>query len=170
MRSLEWRQYNDYIMVCENGEVKSHNRFVKGGIINSGYKRINTSHRGVNHKYLIHRLVAETFIPNPNNLPCVNHKDGDKLNNNVNNLEWCTYGENLSHAYKTGLRDCKGIKNPVSKLTAEQVLEIRKLYIKGKHCENNSYGLAKKYGVSEKCILNIIHNKSYTEALFENGT
>ncbi len=61
----------------------------------------------VNHNrkyYLVHRLVAETFIPNPNKFKDVNHKDGNKLNNNVNNLEWCTRSYNLIHAYNNGLK------------------------------------------------------------------
>ena len=53
---------------------------------------------------LVHRLVAESFIPNPNKYPCVNHIDGNKQNNNINNLEWCTHSENDLHAYKIGLR------------------------------------------------------------------
>lgn len=55
-------------------------------------------------KMLLHRLLALTFIPNPNNCPEVNHKDGNKLNNDIDNLEWCTSSQNKYHAYKYGLK------------------------------------------------------------------
>jgi hypothetical protein len=59
----------------------------------------------------VHRIVAETFIENPFNLKEINHKDGDKQNNHIANLEWCTRSENIKHAYKTGLRmSRKGVK------------------------------------------------------------
>ncbi|MBO7526481.1 MAG: HNH endonuclease [Clostridia bacterium] len=57
----------------------------------------------------LHRIIAETFIPNPNNLPCINHKDGNKTNNDLSNLEWCTYSDNNRHAYETGLKNCKKV-------------------------------------------------------------
>jgi hypothetical protein len=65
--------------------------------------------------YKVHRLVAETFIPNSNNKNQINHIDGNKLNNSINNLEWCTASENIKHAFKIGLKKQKiGKENPRS--------------------------------------------------------
>ena len=110
---------------------------------------------------LVHRLVAEAFILNPNRLPEVNHIDGNKQNNSVDNLEWCTRSQNTSHAFKTGLRNYNGCKNPHSKLTQSDVETIRRIYVRGKHCENNSYGLAKRYNVSPKTIQNVVNGNHY---------
>lgn len=68
-----------------------------------GYLRVNLAHNGHIETWKIHRLLALCFIPNPDSLPCVNHKDGDKTNNDLDNLEWCTFTHNIVHAYKTGL-------------------------------------------------------------------
>lgn len=62
---------------------------------------------------MIHRLVAQAFIPNPDDLPCVNHKDGNKLNNSVENLEGCSYSENRKHAYDNGLSQQRGYPKSV---------------------------------------------------------
>ena len=66
-----------------------------------GYLYCGLSKNGLTKRYRVHRLVAEAFIANPNELPQVNHIDGDKLNNSINNLEWVTKGENNRHAIKT---------------------------------------------------------------------
>lgn len=62
---------------------------------------------GKGNSHTIHRLVAITFLPNPKNLPQINHKDGNKWNNRLENLEWCTGSENMQHAYKIGLQTPK---------------------------------------------------------------
>ena len=70
----------------------------------NGYPEVNLRYNEQNVYISIHRLVAEAFLPNPDDLPQVNHKDGNKENNCVDNLEWCTCAENIQHAVKTGLR------------------------------------------------------------------
>ena len=70
---------------------------------NSIYFHTNLCKNGEKKSTSIHRLVAQAFIPNPENKPCVNHIDGNKHNNHVENLEWVTYSENIQHAYRTGL-------------------------------------------------------------------
>ena len=80
-------------------------RILKFKIDYHGYYRVHLSVNGERKHYLVHRLVAEAFIPNPNNLPCVNHKDEDKTNNSVDNLEWCDVAYN--NAYN-GLHSRRG--------------------------------------------------------------
>ena len=75
----------------------------------------------------VHRLVAEAFIPNPENKPTVNHKDGNKENNYDWNLEWATHKENIDHAIETGLRNINGINSSSNIYTEEQVHEVCKL-------------------------------------------
>lgn len=78
-----------------------------------------------------HRLLAEVFIPNPKNLPQVNHKDGDKHNNSLDNLEWCTPSENVKHSYETGLASNKGSRHPRSKFTESDIAQILDLRSQG---------------------------------------
>ena len=161
MHYSKWVKVNDFIEVSNFGEVKSHGKIIKGEITSGGYCRVHISHKGVQYKFLVHRLVAEAFILNPKHLPEVNHIDGNKQNNSVDNLEWCTRSQNTSHAFKTGLRNYNGCKNPHSKLTQSDVETIRRIYVRGKHCENNSYGLAKRYNVSPKTIQNVVNGNHY---------
>lgn len=86
------RKYN-------NGKI----RILKPISTNNGYLRVSLSKNSVNNTYFVHRLVAQAFILNPENKPEVNHIDGDKTNNKIENLEWCTRSENIQHAFYTGL-------------------------------------------------------------------
>lgn len=81
-----------------------HLSHIKSQVDNgNGYLVVNLKHNGRQKMKTVHRLVAESFILNPENKRCVNHIDGNKKNNNVNNLEWCTHSENNKHAVKLGL-------------------------------------------------------------------
>jgi hypothetical protein len=67
------------------------------------YNTVRLRKDGKAKTFKLHRLLAQAFIPNPENKPCVNHKDGNKLNNDLSNLEWCTHKENMKHAYDNGM-------------------------------------------------------------------
>lgn len=105
-------------------------RWIKPFIDSGGYfyTRLKKQH------IAIHRLVASAYIPNSDNKPQVNHKDGNKLNNNVDNLEWVTESENSQHAYDTGLRGIAE-NHCNAKLSNYDVLEIKKLYSSGKYTQ-----------------------------------
>lgn len=98
-----------------------------------GYHQIDLYKNRIVKQIGIHRLVAQAFIPNPNNKPQVNHKDGIKINNHVSNLEWVSASENIQHAILNNLRDTpKGENHYFSKLTNADVLCIKKYIQEGK--------------------------------------
>lgn len=108
---------------------------------------------------LVHRLVAQAFIPNPENKPQVNHINGDKTDNRVENLEWCTNGENQTHAFANNLQR-GNFNHPNSKLSYNDVVYIKNNYQKGK-LGFGIRNLAKKFGVCDGTIKQIIQGKSY---------
>ena len=104
-----------------------------------------------------HRLVASKFIPNPKNLPEINHKDGDKTNNHRDNLEWCTAKENKKHAMDNGLfKIFKGDSNGNSKLESKEVKKIKEL-LENKTMLNKD--IAKLFNISPSTISAIKHKK-----------
>lgn len=136
--------------------------FLKLVEVKKGYIIIHIKDfEGNYHTVRVHRLVAMAFIPNPNNYPEVNHIDGNKLNNKVSNLEWCTKQQNLAHARRTGLAPLRyGFSNPYSVLSKDQVDYIKKHY-KARDRNFGCRALAKKFNVHHKTILDVIHNKRY---------
>ena len=116
-----WKDINGFegrYQISNFGRVKSlgHNdrlnrRFkeivLKQAINAGGYRCVRIYKDGLNYTKKIHRLVSEAFIPTVPGKTIINHKDGNKLNNSIENLEWCTYGENMSHAIRTGLNSTR---------------------------------------------------------------
>ena len=123
---------------------------------NLGYLQVGVFYRGRRYNRLVHRLVATTFIPNPNNLPEVNHKDLNKTNNSIDNLEWVTRSQNAKHVVDA--LNIRGSNIKTSKLTEDSVLAIVALSNLGyKQTE-----LASIYGVTNHAIHRILHGHNWS--------
>jgi hypothetical protein len=99
-------QYDNKYSVTTEGKVfslKGNKKELLGKICKSGYRQILINHKGIRKYFLVHRLILSSFVLNPFNKRTVNHKDGNKLNNNVSNLEWNTDSENQIHAIEKKL-------------------------------------------------------------------
>ena len=125
-----WKCVNgleNIIMVSNKGRVynKAKNKIMKQFLSGSGYKTISLWFGNKNNRknYLVHRLVAMAFIQNEQNLPQVNHIDGNKENNNVNNLEWCDASYNNTHAVRIGLRTYKDRMKPVLQIKNGEIIK-----------------------------------------------
>lgn len=139
-------------MVCRKYESKIL-RIIKDVYYRVGLKNNNKEQQ---KQYSIHRLIAMAFIPNPQNKPFVNHIDGNKHNNTIENLEWCTYRENLDHAIKSNLVPY-GVRSPKSKLKEDEVVVIKKYLSEGVTCKD----IAKKFNVNISTISLIKKGKNW---------
>lgn len=103
-----WRPVSEFegqYMVNQNGDIYSAKKKIirKPVLGNNGYYHVMLKSNGIRKSFMVHRIVAMAFIANPDNKKTVNHKDGNKLNNNVSNLEWCSLQDNIAHGFANGL-------------------------------------------------------------------
>lgn len=144
----------DRIVKTSRGSRHFHSYMLSQTTTRKGYYSVLLCKDGKQYTKAVHRLVAIAFIPTKDIGLQVNHIDGNKRNNHVDNLEWCTNSYNQIHAYSNGLRQSqKGELNGGHKLTHDDVLEIRQLYETGK----TQRELAKMYNVSQMAIYRVVH-------------
>lgn len=159
----KWRfipGYEKVYSISNIGRIKSHrnNKILKDAIGNSGYRMVELNYKGVAKRKLVHRLILESFIGNMNGY-VTNHKDGNKLNNNIDNLERVTQSENVIHSIRIGLKvPLKGMELTQSKLNNEEVVLIRKEYSNGNISQR---ALAKKYGICQGTIMPILNHRTW---------
>jgi DNA-binding transcriptional regulator YiaG len=161
--------YEGQYSVTRDGMIWSHksNKFLRHTFVKN-YARVGLrdSKNGQERKqYLVHRLVAESYIPNPDDKPEVNHINSDRTDNRAKNLEWATRQENNSHAWKHGNKVFKMTDSHISrksrKLTIDQAQEIRTKYAAG---GINQYQLAKHYNVTQATVSQIVRGNNYGAA------
>ena len=143
-----WKDYHNYY-VSNYGRIKNDKGYFLNFREQKGYMIVFLTIDNKPTNCRVHRLVAKVFLSNPDNKPVVNHKDGNKSNNNLNNLEWCSYKENIQHAHDTGLVN----HNYFTYSEIEDIL-IEK-FINNK----TTVYISKKYNTSDQNIRNILHNK-----------
>lgn len=115
-------EFEDYI-VFQDGTIKKGSKVLKGNVSKYGYRKVGLGKK--NKKMFVHRIVAMSFIPNPKNLPQVNHKDGNKLNNHYLNLEWVSNYENTVHFRKSKKHSSKYVGVSWNKHAKKWIANIR---------------------------------------------
>jgi hypothetical protein len=131
---------------------KIQTKAIKSQYIGStGYYMVTFVYNRKSKPARVHRLIAEVYIPNPNKLPEINHKNGIKTDNRLRNMEWCTRLDNARHAFKTGLINNTGERNGKSKLKLAEVRQIKRLLKTGLSQEK----IAAMFPVTRSTILGI---------------
>ena len=143
------------------GNITVSPRLIKPQITNCGYAQVQLYIDKIRKVFTIHRLVAENFIMNPLNKPCVNHIDGNKLNNDKSNLEWVTHSENDIHAFKMGLR--KASKKLLGRNNTKISKAVKQLTLAGELIKIwPSMAEAQRAGYSQGNITSVIQGKRTT--------
>ena len=147
-----------------HGDIWSHrsDKFLSPSKNKRGYLHVTFTKDGKRYDYRVNRLIAITFLDNPNNLPQVNHIDGNKLNNNYDNLEWCDQVHNMKEASRMGLLKIK--RGAESNLYSGKLnIDISNMIRSIRSNEKLSYDkIAKMFDVSKATIINICKNRIYT--------
>jgi hypothetical protein len=130
----------DRVIVDKNGFNKTiHGRTLSHRKHPCGYRYVSLCKDGKTNNFLIHRLIAINFLPNEDNKKCINHINGNKIDNRLENIEWCSHSENNFHASRLGLCNRKGSNNGKAKLTNEQAIFIKSNYIRKHPIYNSNY-------------------------------
>ena len=160
-----WKHYVDKYSVSDEGQIKNEitGRILKLRPSHRGYLKTNISINGKIRTIFIHQIVAQLFIPNPNNLPQVNHIDGDKTHNNKENIEWVTEKENMRHAIKNNL-----YKNGKSKKVGQYTLDgnLVKIFNSESDAAKEVYGNIKLNPKISMCVTGKI--KSYKNFIWKS--
>lgn len=159
------KYYGDKFEVSDFGDIRNINtgNVLKLNIVGSGYLGVCVSLGSRKNKKLFkaHRAVLESFTKNTLSKPCVNHKDGNKLNNNLSNLEWSTHQENIKHAFDNELIiTSKGVNRPQSKLTDNDVRFIRNNY-KPYDSIYGARAMSRQYNISHSTLLSVIKRDTW---------
>lgn len=153
----------DRVIVKKDGRVTHIKEAIKKQCKTKGHLVTRLSNVVESRCCYVHRFIAIAFIPNPENKPYINHKDGNKNNNSISNLEWCTSSENNQHAIDNGLRSYKkGCSHRLSIFSESEVLKIRQLYNAGIRLSD----ITKMLNKDRSSISNIAKGISYTNVIF----
>lgn len=151
---------SDYI-VLSNGEIiGSHGNLLKQRKDKDGYMAVTVGNNQIRRSSVrVHRIVASAFLDNPDNLPEVNHKDFNRSNNSLENLEWVSHHDNVNHSFQAGhySENKSGENNGRAKISWQTVREIRDSY----RDMNNISCISKAYGIPYSTIFNIVHYKTW---------
>lgn len=156
-------EVSNFGKICSRSRKTNKLHNLSPTLTSDGYLRIGINLTGIgkSQNYYIHRLVAMAFLPNPNNLPEVNHIDCNTVNNSVENLEWCTHADNIRHSERVGNR------MKCHKLTFEDICFIRKNCVK-RDKNFSQKALAKRFNVNPSTIHKVMNQKYYLEELLND--